>query len=61
MEAMKTRLLELQLSRTQLLIKYEPSYRQVQEIDQEIAEAGMVYAVRLSLGAVTQHCFHIRR
>jgi len=38
METMKTRLLELQLNRTQLLTKYEPSYRRVQEIDQEIAE-----------------------
>jgi len=38
METMKTRLLELQLSRTQLLTKYEPSYRSVQEIDREIIE-----------------------
>jgi uncharacterized protein involved in exopolysaccharide biosynthesis len=38
METMKTRLLELQLNRTQLLTKYEPSYRRVQEIGQEIAE-----------------------
>jgi uncharacterized protein involved in exopolysaccharide biosynthesis len=33
MEKMKTRLLELQLSRTALLTKYEPSYRLVQELD----------------------------
>jgi tyrosine-protein kinase Etk/Wzc len=38
METMKARLLELQLNRTQLLVKYEPSYRTVQEIDVEIAE-----------------------
>ena len=38
MEQMKARLLELQLNRTQLLTKYEPSYRLVQELDQEIAE-----------------------
>jgi succinoglycan biosynthesis transport protein ExoP len=38
MEKMKARLLELQLNRTQLLTKYEPSYRPVQELDQEIAE-----------------------
>jgi uncharacterized protein involved in exopolysaccharide biosynthesis len=38
MEKMKARLLELQLSRTALLTKYEPSYRPVQEIDQEISE-----------------------
>ena len=38
MEEMKARLLELQLTRTQLLTKYEPSYRLVQELDREIAE-----------------------
>jgi polysaccharide biosynthesis transport protein len=38
MEKMKARLLELQLGRTELLTKYEPSYRPVQEIDQKIAE-----------------------
>jgi len=38
MEKMKARLLELQLNRSALLTKYEPSYRPVQEIDQEISE-----------------------
>ena len=38
MQKMKAQLLELQLSRTELLAKYEPSYRPVQEIDQEIAQ-----------------------
>ncbi len=38
MEKMKARLLELQLNRTALLGKYEPSYRPVQEVEQEIAE-----------------------
>ena len=38
MERMKARLLELQLNRTALAMKYEPSYRPVREIDQEIAE-----------------------
>jgi len=38
MQKMKAQLLELQLNRTELLAKYEPSYRPVQEIDQEIAE-----------------------
>jgi succinoglycan biosynthesis transport protein ExoP len=38
MEDLKGRLLELQLSRTELLAKYEPSYRPVQELDREIAE-----------------------
>lgn len=35
---MKSKLLELTLQRTQLLTKYEPSYRLVQEVDQQIAE-----------------------
>src|SRR5579864_6528950 len=38
LEKMKARLLDLQLNRTELLTKYEPSYRPVQEIDQEIAQ-----------------------
>ncbi len=36
---LKATLLELQLKRTELLTKYEPSYRLVQEVDQQIAEA----------------------
>jgi uncharacterized protein involved in exopolysaccharide biosynthesis len=39
LEKMKSKLLELQLKRTELLTKYEPSYRLVQEADQQIAEA----------------------
>lgn len=39
LERMKSKLLELQLKRTELLTKYEPSYRLVQEVDQQIAEA----------------------
>jgi len=35
---MKSKLLELQLKRTELLTKFQPSYRLVQEIDQQIAE-----------------------
>ena len=34
----KARLLDLQLKRTELLTKYEPTYRLVQEVDQQIAE-----------------------
>src|ERR1039457_3623677 len=34
----KAKLLELELQRTQLLTKYEPSYRLVQEVDQQITE-----------------------
>jgi protein tyrosine kinase modulator len=39
LEKIKSRLLELQLKRTELLTKYEPTYRLVQEVDQQIAEA----------------------
>jgi len=39
LEKMKSKLLELELKRTELLTKFEPSYRLVQEVDQEIAEA----------------------
>jgi len=39
LEKMKSKLLELQLKRTELLTKYEPSYRLVQEVDQQIVEA----------------------
>ncbi len=35
---MKSKLLELQLKRTELLTKFEPSYRLVREVDQQIAE-----------------------
>jgi uncharacterized protein involved in exopolysaccharide biosynthesis len=35
---LKARLLELQLKRTELLTKFEPSYRLVQEVDAQIAE-----------------------
>lgn len=38
MEKMKARLLELQLQRTELLTKFEPSYRPVRELDQQIEE-----------------------
>ena len=37
-EKMKSKLLELQLKRTELLTKFEPSYRLVQEVDRQIAE-----------------------
>ena len=38
MEKMKSQLLDLQLKRTELLSKFEPSYRLVREVDQQIAE-----------------------
>jgi uncharacterized protein involved in exopolysaccharide biosynthesis len=39
LEKMKSKLLELQLKRTELLTKFEPSYRLVQEVDKQITEA----------------------
>jgi uncharacterized protein involved in exopolysaccharide biosynthesis len=38
LEKMKTRLLELQLKRTELLLRFEPSYRLVREVEQQIAD-----------------------
>ena len=43
---MKSKLLELQLKRTELLTKFEPSYRLVQEVDQQIAETKSQYRRR---------------
>jgi uncharacterized protein involved in exopolysaccharide biosynthesis len=39
LEKMKSRLLDLELKRTELLTKFEPSYRLVKEVDLEIAQA----------------------
>ncbi len=39
LKALKSSLLDLQLKRTQLLMKFEPSHRLVKEVDQEIAQA----------------------
>src|SRR5260370_14134110 len=38
MERMKSKLLELELKRTELLTKFEPTYRPVQEVDEQIAQ-----------------------
>jgi uncharacterized protein involved in exopolysaccharide biosynthesis len=38
LEKLKSHLLELQLKRTELLTRYEPTYRLVQEVDQQIEE-----------------------
>jgi len=38
MERMKSTLLELELKRTNLLTKFEPTYRPVQEVEQQIAQ-----------------------
>src|SRR5437899_164646 len=39
LEKLKSSLLDLELKRTELLTKYEPSYRLVEQVDQQIAEA----------------------
>jgi uncharacterized protein involved in exopolysaccharide biosynthesis len=39
LEVLKARLLELQLKRTELLKLYEPTYRLVREVDEQIAQA----------------------
>jgi polysaccharide biosynthesis protein PslE len=39
LKALKSSLLDLQLKRTQLLTKFEPNHRLVQEVDQQIAQA----------------------
>jgi tyrosine-protein kinase Etk/Wzc len=39
LQKLKSKLLELQLQRTDMLTKFEPSYRLVQEIEQQIAQA----------------------
>jgi len=39
LEKLKSRLLDLQLQRTELLTQYEPSYRLVQQVDEEIKQA----------------------
>jgi uncharacterized protein involved in exopolysaccharide biosynthesis len=38
MERMKSKLLELELKRTELLTKFEPTYRPVQEVDEQITQ-----------------------
>ncbi len=38
-EKLKSKLLELELKRTELLTKFQPSYRLVQELDQQVAQA----------------------
>jgi uncharacterized protein involved in exopolysaccharide biosynthesis len=41
---MKSKLLELQLRRTELMTKFQPSFRLVQEVDQQIAQASAAIA-----------------
>jgi len=44
MQVLKSNLLDLQEKRTQLLTKFEPSHRLVQEVDQQIKQAGAAIA-----------------
>jgi uncharacterized protein involved in exopolysaccharide biosynthesis len=45
LRSLKASLLDLQLKRTQLLTKFEPNHRLVQEVDQQIGEAQAAIAV----------------
>ena len=45
LKALKSNLLDLQQKRTQLLTKFEPSHRLVQEVDQQIAQANAAIAL----------------
>jgi uncharacterized protein involved in exopolysaccharide biosynthesis len=47
LEQLKSTLLRLELKRTELLTKYEPSYRLVQEVDQQISETKSAIAVEI--------------
>jgi uncharacterized protein involved in exopolysaccharide biosynthesis len=49
MQTLKESLLQLQLKRTQLLTKFEPTHRLVQEVDHEIAQAEATIAAENSL------------
>lgn len=44
MQKLKSKLLELQLQRTDLLTKFQPSYRLVQEVEQQIAQTKSMIA-----------------
>ncbi len=49
LKALKGSLLDLQLKRTQLLTKYEPSHRLVQEVDEQIGQAEATIAAEIAL------------
>jgi uncharacterized protein involved in exopolysaccharide biosynthesis len=48
LRSLKSRLLDLQLKKTQLLTKYEPTHRLVQEVEQQIAQAESAIAAEKS-------------
>ena len=47
LKALKSSLLELQLKRTQLLTKFEPNHRLVQEVEQQIAQSQAAIATEM--------------
>lgn len=49
LKALKSSLLDLQLKRTELLTKFEPNHRLVQEVEQQIAQAQATIAAENSL------------
>src|SRR5207302_1288567 len=49
LKSLKASLLDLQLKRTQLLTKFEPSHRLVQEVEQQIAQAEATIAAENAL------------
>ncbi len=49
LKALKSSLLDLQLKRTQLLTKFEPTHRLVQEVEQQIAQAQATIATENTL------------
>ena len=49
LKSLKASLLDLQLKRTQLLTKFEPGHRLVQEVDQQIAQAEATIATENAL------------
>jgi uncharacterized protein involved in exopolysaccharide biosynthesis len=49
LKALKASLLDLQLKRTQLMTKFEPTHRLVQEVDQQIAQAESTIAAENAL------------
>lgn len=48
LQQLKSTLLNLQLKKTELLTKYEPTYRLVQEVDQQIADANSAISTEVS-------------
>ena len=54
LEKIKSKLLDLQLKRTELLTKFDPSYRLVQEVEQQISETEAAILANPQLGMQQQ-------